>query len=47
MVGLKDIPKKQNLVTEDENTIMVGPFAFNKKLWIKTCESVWLICYES
>lgn len=32
MVGLKDIPKKQNLITEDENTIMIGPFAFNKKL---------------
>ena len=32
MVGLKDVPQKQKLISEDENTIMVGPFAFNKKL---------------
>ena len=47
MVGLKDIPKKQNLITEDENTIMIGPFAFNKKLWINSRESVWLITTDS
>ena len=43
MVGLKDIPKKQNLITEDENTIMIGPFAFNKKLWINS----WVISIDS